>query len=73
MNHTQHKFLTTVIVFIIMVIGVIVAAQFSDINLGAINFSLLLVNSILLLITLGIVLQLKENPTQKNQKKSGGK
>jgi len=70
MNHTQHKFLTTVVVFVIMVAGVFIAAQFKDFSLGAMNIGLLLVNAILLLIILGILLQLKENFAEKSKKKS---
>lgn len=61
MNHTQHKLLTTSVVFLMMVIGVFVAARFNDIDLGAMNLVLMLVNSLLLLIVLGIILHLKEN------------
>lgn len=61
MNHNQHKFLTTLVVFVIMIIGVYIAAKFKDINLGAMNLVLLLANSLLLLITLGILLHIKEN------------
>jgi len=60
MNHTQHKFLTTSVVFLMMVIGVFLATRFNDIDLGAMNLVLLLVNSLLLLIILGIILHLKE-------------
>lgn len=60
MNHTQHKFLTTSVVFLMMIIGVFIAARFKDIDLGAMNLILLLVNSLLLLIILGIILHLKE-------------
>lgn len=71
MNHVQHKFLTTAIVFLIMVIGVFISAQFKDVSLGILNISLLLVNALLLLIILGILLQVKENFSGKKQKKSG--
>lgn len=70
MNHAQHKFWTTIVVLIIMVIGVFIAAKFKDVILGAINISLLLVNALLLLIILGILLQIKENFDGKKQKKS---
>ena len=60
MNRTQHKFLTTCIVFLITIMGVIVAAQFQDITLGAMNIGLLLVNTLLLLIIIGILLSLKD-------------
>lgn len=70
MNHTQHKFLTTSVVFLMMVIGVFIAARFKDIDLGAMNLVLLLVNSLLLLIILGIILHLKENFGDRNKKKS---
>ena len=70
MNHAQHKFLTTAIVFIIMVIGVFTAARFNSISLGALNIGLLLANAILLLIILGILLQMKENLPE-SKKKSG--
>ena len=69
MNHKQHKFLTTAIVFVIMVAGVSVAAQFKEISLGAMNIGLLLVNALLLLIILSILLHLKENLTEKNKKR----
>ena len=71
MNHTQHKFLTTSVVFLMMVIGVFIAARFRDIDLGAMNLVLLLVNSLLLLIVLGIILHLKEEFGNKTKKKSG--
>lgn len=70
MNHTQHKFLTTSVVFLMMVIGVFIAARFRDIDLGAMNLVLLLVNSLLLLIVLGIILHLKEEFGNKTKKKS---
>lgn len=70
MNHKQHKFLTTAIVLVIMVIGVFIAAQFKDISLGAMNIGLLLVNALLLLIILSILLHLKENLIDKAKKKS---
>lgn len=61
MNHAQHKILTTTVVFLMMVVGVFIAARFRDIDIGAMNLVLLLVNSLLLLIILGIMLHLKEN------------
>jgi|GEM_PF-6488747 len=61
MNHAQHKFLTTSVVFLMMVTGVFIASRFKEIDLGAMNLVLLLVNSLLLLIILGIMLRLKEN------------
>lgn len=61
MNHTQHKFLTTAIVFVIMIIGVFIALQFREISMGALNIGLLLVNALLLLIILGILLQMNES------------
>ncbi|MDP3764889.1 MAG: hypothetical protein Q8R04_00095 [Nanoarchaeota archaeon] len=70
MNHKQHKFLTTAIVFVIMVVGVSIAARFNDISLGAMNIGLLLVNALLLLIILSILLHIKENLTE-NKQKSG--
>ncbi len=70
MNHTQHKFLTTAIVFLMMIIGVFISAQFKEISLGILNISLLLVNALLLLIILGILLQVKENYSEKSKKKS---
>ena len=70
MNHTQHKLLTTSVVFLMMVIGVFIAAKFNDIDLGAMNLVLLLVNSLLLLIILGIILHLREGfGTIKSQNK----
>ena len=70
MNHTQHKFLTTSVVFLMMVLGVFLAARFKDIGLGAMNLVLLLVNSLLPLIVLGIILHLKEGfGAIKNQNK----
>lgn len=68
MNHKQHKLLTTAIVFVIMVVGVIIAAQFQEVSLGAMNIGLLLVNALLLLVILGILLQLKESLTKKSGK-----
>lgn len=70
MNHAQHKFLTTAIVFLMMIIGVFISAQFKEISLGILNISLLLVNALLLLIILGILLQVKENYSEKSKKKS---
>ena len=70
MNHTQHKLLTTAIVFVIMVIGVFLAAQLREISLGILNIGLLLVNALLLLIILGILLEVKESFTYTNKKKS---
>src|SRR3989338_2514713 len=61
MNHVQHKFLITAVVFIMAVIGVFTAARFKEVSISAINISLLFVNTLLLLITLGILLQIKEN------------
>ena len=69
MNHAQHKFITTLILFVIMVIGVIVGAQFKEVSLGVLNMGLLLVNSLLLLIIWGILLQLKESPNEKSKKR----
>ena len=68
MNHTQHKFLTTAIVFVIMVIGVFIASQFREVSLGALNIGLLLVNALLLLIILGILLQMNESFTGSKKK-----
>ncbi|MBI3035199.1 hypothetical protein HYY71_02655 [Candidatus Woesearchaeota archaeon] len=68
MNHTHHKFLTTAIVFVFMIVGIFVAAKFKDSSLGAFNISLLLVNSLLLLIILGILLHTRED-LLKNEKK----
>lgn len=70
MNHAQHKFLTTAIVFLMMIIGVFISAQFKEVSLGILNISLLLVNALLLLIILGILLQVKENFSEKTKKKS---
>jgi len=70
MNHKQHKFTTTLVVFVIMIIGIFVASRFQNISLGVLNISLLLANSILLLIILGILLQMKESQTEKTKKKS---
>lgn len=69
MNHVQHKFLITAVVFITAVIGVFIAARFKEVSISAINISLLLVNSLLLLIILGILLQMKESFSGKNKKK----
>ena len=71
MNHVQHKFLITAVVFITAVIGVFIAARFNEIIISSINISLLLVNSLLLLIILGILLQIKENFGGKNKKRYG--
>ena len=71
MNHVQHKFLITAVVFITAVIGVFIAARFNEIIISSINISLLLVNALLLLIILGILLQIKENFGGKNKKKRG--
>ena len=69
MNHAQHKLLTTSVVFLMMVIGVFVAARFKEIDLGAMNLVLLLVNSLLLLIVLGLIFHLKEEFGNKVRKK----
>lgn len=69
MNHTQHKFLTTAIVFVITVIGIFIAARFQDDTLGAMNIGLLLVNTLLLLIIIGILLSLKDFAENKETKK----
>ncbi len=69
MNHAQHKFFTTTVVFLMMIIGIIIAAQFKEISLGVLNISLLLVNALLLLIILGILLQVKEDFTHKTKKR----
>lgn len=74
MNHAQHKFLTTGVVFLMMVIGVFIAARFKEIDLGAMNLVFLLVNSLLLLIILGIILHLNEGfgaPIKSQSKKKG--
>lgn len=70
MNHTQHKFLTTAVIFIIMIMGIFLATKFNNINIGAMNLVLLLSNSLLLLITLGILLHLRESliETSKNRR-----
>ena len=69
MNHAQHKLLTTSVVFLMMVIGVFIAARFKEIDLGAMNLILLLVNSLLLLIVLGLIFHLKEEFGNKVRKK----
>lgn len=69
MNHAQHKLLTTSVVFLMMVIGVFIAARFKEIDLGAMNLVLLLVNSLLLLIVLGLIFHLKEEFGNKVRKK----
>ena len=69
MNHAQHKLLTTSVVFLMMVIGVFVAARFKEIDLGAMNLVLLLVNSLVLLIVLGLIFHLKEEFGNKVRKK----
>ena len=68
MDHSQHKFLTTVIVFALTVIGIFVGSRLKEISLGAINIGLLLVNALLLLVILGILLQIKDNISIKNKK-----
>lgn len=67
MNNLQHKFSTTLIIFIIIVIGVFVGAQFKDISF--INIALLLVNALLLLIILSILLMVKEKLNEKAKKR----
>ena len=69
MNHAQHKLLTTSVVFLMMVIGVFIAARFKEIDLGAMNLVLLLVNSLLPLIVLGLIFHLKEEFGNKVRKK----
>ena len=70
MDNTRHMFLTTTIVLLIMIIGVFIASKYTEINLGAMNLVLLLVNSLLLLIILSILLNVKEGVNKKNEKKS---
>lgn len=69
MNHAQHKLLTTSVVFLMMVVGVFIAAKFTYINMEAMNLILLLVNSLLLLIVLGILFHMGENFGSKIKKK----
>lgn len=68
-----YKFLTAVVVILTMIIGVYVVAGLKDSDLGSMNLVLSLVNSLLLLIVLGILFYLKENNqvTVKNQKRVG--
>lgn len=70
MNHAHDKFLTTGIVFVTMLIGVFIASQFKEINLGALNMALLLVNALLLLIIFGVLLQIEEHIIEKTKKRS---
>ena len=69
MNHKQHKFLITTIVFVMIIIGVFFAAQFKEVSFGFISIALLLVNSILLLIIVGILLMIKETLHEKSKKR----
>ncbi len=69
MNHAQHKFFTATVVFLMTIIGVTIAAQFKEVSLGVLNMGLLLVNASLLLIIIGILLQVKEDFTQKTKKR----
>lgn len=68
-----YKFLTAIVVILTMIIGVYVVAGLKDSDLGAMNLVLSLVNSLLLLIILGILFYVKEQDkkTEKNQKKAG--
>ena len=65
-----NRFLITILVFVIFVIGVFLATkleQFREINFGAINIGLLLANSVVLLIILSLLLESRQkgNSTKK--------
>jgi hypothetical protein len=60
MDNKDHKIFTTFIVFILMVTGVVIAGQFNQISHDALNTALLLVNSLLLLIIMGIVFHMRD-------------
>ncbi|MBI2542513.1 hypothetical protein HYV80_07455 [Candidatus Woesearchaeota archaeon] len=68
-----YKFLTAIVVILTMIIGVYVTAGLKDSDLGSMNLVLSLVNSLLLLIILGILFYVKEHDKGKikNQKRAG--
>ena len=72
MAKIPHKFLTTAGILVIMIIGVLLATKFENINvnLAPTNTALLLVNSLLSLIILGILLSPKGNITETSKKRA---
>ena len=68
MNKIPYKFLTAVGVFIIMVVGVTLASKFESFDLSAITTGLLLADSLVLLIILGILLKIRDDIQSKNKK-----
>ena len=68
MNHTEYKFYTATIVFVLLVAGVLISTKFASVNMGAMNIGMLLVNSLLLLVIVGILLQIHEQLAQKKKK-----
>jgi len=61
MDHKDHKIFTTLLVFILMIAGVLIAGQFDQVSHDALNTALLLVNSLLLLIMMGMIFHIKDN------------
>ena len=68
MNHTEYKFYTATIVFVLLVAGVLISTKFASVNMGAMNIGMLLVNSLLLLVIVGILLQIHEQLAHKKKK-----
>ena len=65
MNHNDHKLYTTVIIFVLMVVGVLIAGQFDQVSHDALNTAMLLVNSLLLLIMMGMMFRMKDKQSGK--------
>ena len=68
MIQTTYKFLTTISILVIMVVGVLLAAQFKD-AVNIINTSLLLVNALLLLMIVTILLSSRISISGKTKNK----
>ncbi len=68
MSQATYKFLTTISILAIMVIGVFLAAQFKD-AVNIINTSLLLVNALLLLMIVTILLSSRISISGKTKNK----
>ena len=72
--HIPYRFLTTMLVFVIMVVGFFIATKLNelkDINFSAVNTSLLLANSVVLLMIFGVLLRLREDLANFFQKRKG--
>ena len=63
MKASQQKFYTAVVIFVLVIAGILIAAQFDGISIGAMTIALLLVNSLLLLIVISMLL-----PKEKSKK-----